>query len=240
MILFLGMFSIHSAFAASVSPDCVMFEIKKGCENGGWLQILIGDGITGAFLSLLFHWMSTKTQKKLSTIIESQEELRNKRKDYTVMQMKTLFNSVLFTLGGINKQISNFKNIYESEKNEDKRIWLKGIMLSEIRAEEGKMGRILQSARNTLIAASDVFDPEITNLISGTITYLVEINIQEEEDGSITLPKFEVSKTKIKYLDEVFTSYSFITHSFEEHTNRNTSNNQTTQILETRGGKKYE
>lgn len=211
-------FSIQLVFASEGTPGCGMFEIRPGCELGGWMHLLLGDALTGGLLGVLFHHMAHKTNSKLEKILETQEALRNRRKDYAVMQLRTLFNTVLYTLGTINKDIINHNLVYHAEKNEDRRIWLRGILLSEIRAEEAKMGRILQSARNTLIASSDVLDPEISKQISGTITFIAEISRREEQDGSLNIPKYDVCKTKIKYLTEIFTSYSFDMHSFEKHT----------------------
>lgn len=207
-------FSFQIAFAATGTPGCGMFEIRPGCELGGWMHLIMGDALTGGLLGLLFHHMAHKTQRKLERIMEEQEELRNRRKDYAVMQLKGLFNSVLYTLGSINKQIIHFNTEYRTQTNEDKKIWLRGILLSEIRAEEAKMGRILLSARNTLIASNDVLNPEINQQISGTITFLVEISRNEHEDGTLDFPKYEICKSKIKFLSDIFSSYSFDTHSF--------------------------
>ncbi len=210
-----GTFSIQYAFAAAGTPGCGMFEIKPGCELGGWMHLLVGDALTGGMLGVLFHHMAHKTNSKLEAILEEQEALRKRRKDYAVIQLKNLFNTILYTLGNVNKDIINHNRVYHAEQNEDRKLWLRGILLSEIRAEEAKMGRILQSTSNTLISSSDVLDPEISKQIAGTITFVAEIARREEEDGSLNLPKYDVCKTKIKFLTELFSDYSFDSHEFK-------------------------
>ena len=210
-----GTFSIQSAFAAVGTPGCGMFEIRPGCELGGWMHLLMGDALTGGMLGVLFHYMAHKTNGKLEAILEEQEVLRKRRKDYAVIQLKNLFNTILYTLGNVNKDIINHNRVYHAEKNDDRKLWLRGILLSEIRAEEAKMGRILQSTSNTLISSSDVLDPEISKQIAGTITFVAEIARREEEDGSLNMPKYDICKTKIKFLTELFSDYSFDSHEFK-------------------------
>ncbi len=220
--VFSSLFSMQLVFGQTGTIDCAPFEIRQGCEYGGIYQMLLGDALAGVLLGFLFHHMAKKTNKKLEKIIRSQDELRKRRKDYAVLQMKSLFNTTLFTMGTINKQISNFNKAYFAEKNDDKRTWVRGIMLSEIRAEEAKMGRILASARNTLIASNDVLDPEITEQISGTITFIAEITRKEDEKGALDLPKYDVCKSKIKYLMEIFANYNFTKHTFAGKSKRET------------------
>ncbi len=206
-------FPAQMAFAA-VTEGCGLFDISLECDLSGWMKLFLGDLAIAASLALFLHFLAHRTQSKLEKIIEAEEELRNRRKDYAVMQLKSLFNSVLYTLGSINKHIIHYNTEYRTQTNEDKKIWLRGILLSEIRAEEAKMGRILLSARNTLIASNDVLNPEMNQQISGTITFLVEVSKNEHQDGTLDYPKYNICKNKIKFLSEIFSSYSFDTHSF--------------------------
>jgi len=84
------------AFAAAGTPGCGMFEIREGCELGGWMHLLLGDALTGGLLGMLFHHMAHKTNSKLERILETQEELRYRRKDYAVIQLKSLFNTIVY------------------------------------------------------------------------------------------------------------------------------------------------
>lgn len=138
-----------------------------------------------------------------------------RRKDYSVMQLKTLFNTAIFTLGAINRNITNSNNAVNSQKDEDHKIWVTGILLSELRAEEAKLGRILQSIRYTLIASSDVMPPELIEQITGTLTFVAETGRQENKDGTLEYPKFKVCKSKINYLQEMLSKYNFQNHAFE-------------------------
>ena len=213
LIFLTATFPTQMAFAA-VTEGCGLFDVNLECDLSGWMKLFLGDIAIAAGLALLLHFLAHRTQNKLEKIMETEENLRNRRKDYAVMQLKSLFNSVLYTLGSINKQIIHFNTEYRTQTNEDRKIWMRGILLSEIRAEEAKMGRILLSARNTLIASNDVLNPEINQQISGTITFLVEISKHEHEDGTLDFPKYDICKSKIKFLSEIFLSYSFGTHSF--------------------------
>lgn len=97
-------------------------------------------------------------------------------------------------------------------------------MLAEIRAEEAKMGRILQAVRTTLVSSNDVLDPDVTIQINGIITFIGEITIEEIKDGTLNYPKFSVCKTKIKYLMEKLSTYDASEHSFVDKERQTTEN----------------
>ncbi|HSB50329.1 MAG TPA: hypothetical protein VLC72_03230, partial [Nitrosopumilaceae archaeon] len=46
------------------------------------------------------------------------------------------------------------------------------------------------------------------------ITYIVETTRREHKDGSIDFPKYQVCKTKVKYLMQKLSTYDFDMHSF--------------------------
>jgi hypothetical protein len=237
LIFLIATLPTQMAFAA-VTEGCGLFDVNLECDLSGWMKLFLGDIAIAATLAIFLHFLAHRTQSKLEMIIETEENLRNRRKDYAVMQLKSLFNSILYTLGSVNKQIIHFNTEYRTQTNEDKKIWLRGILLSEIRAEEAKMGRILLSARNTLIASNDVLNPEINQQISGIITFLVEISKDEHEDGTLDFPKYDICKSKIKFLTEIFSSYSFGTHSFaniEKHSQESANSSQSTRTKLTLG-----
>ncbi len=95
-VFFSSIFLVHSAFAAT-TPGCGFFDLAPECDLSGWLHLLMGDiaigSIVGGLLELLFHRLSLRTQKKLETIIESQEAMRVRRKDYSAQHLKNLFNT---------------------------------------------------------------------------------------------------------------------------------------------------
>jgi len=218
-VFFSSIFLVHSAFAAA-SPGCGFFDLAPECDLSGWLHLLMGDivigSVVGGLLALLFHRLSHRTQKKLETIIESQEAMRLRRKDYAAQHLKNLFNTLLFTIGVINKSTSNFNLALASETRKDERIYLREKMLSEIRSNEVQMGRVLQLIRNTIIASNDILEPDIIDQIDGVCTFIGELSAIEERDGTMVFPKYEVCKTKTRLLIEKLQTYSNETHLFEE------------------------
>ena len=218
-VFFSSIFLVHSAFAAT-TPGCGFFDLAPECDLSGWLHLLIGDivigSVVGGLLALLFHRLSLRTQKKLETIIESQENLRLRRKDYAAQHLKNLFNTLLFTIGVINKSTSNFNLALTSETRKDERRYLREKMLSELRSEEAQMGRVLQLIRNTIIASNDILEPDIIDQIDGVCTFIGELSAIEERDGTMVFPKYVVCKTKTKLLIEQLQTYSNETHLFGE------------------------
>jgi len=218
-VFFSSIFFVNSAFAAA-TPGCGFFDLAPECDLSGWLHLLMGDiligSIVGALLALLFHRLALRTQKKLETIIESQENMRIRRKDYAAQHLKNLFNTLLFTIGVINKSTSNFNLALASETRKDERRYLREKMLSELRSEEAQMGRVLQLIRNTIIASNDILEPDVIDQIDGVCTFIGELSAIEERDGTMVFPKYGVCKTKSKLLIGKLQTYSNETHLFVE------------------------
>jgi len=218
-VFFSSIFFMHSAFAAA-TPGCEFFDLSPGCDLSGWFHLVLGDiiigSIVGGILALLFHRLAHRTQKKLETIIESQEHMRLRRKDYAAQHLKNLFNTLLFTIGVINKSTSNFNLALASETHKDERIYLREKMLAEIRSNEVQMGRVLQLIRNTIIASNDILEPDVIDQIDGVCTFIGELSAIEERDGTMVFPKYDVCKTKTRLLIEQLQTYSNETHLFEE------------------------
>jgi len=226
-VFFSSIFFVQSAFAAA-TPGCGFFDLSPECDLSGWFHLLLGDiiigSIVGGILALLFHRLAHRTQKKLETIIESQENMRLRRKDYAAQHLKNLFNTLLFTIGVINKSTSNFNQALASETRRDERIYLREKMLAELRSDEVQMGRVLQLIRNTIIASNDILEPDIIDQIDGVCTFIGELSATEQRDGKMAFPKYVVCKTKTKLLIEILQTYSIDTHSFEDPTIENLQN----------------
>ena len=222
-----SIFLVHSAFAAA-TPGCGFFDLAPQCDLSGWLHLFLGDiiigSIVGGLLALLFHRLASRAQKKLELIIESQESMRVRRKDYATQHLKNLFNTLLFTIGVINKATSNFNLALASETRRDERRYLREKMLSELRSDEVQMGRVLQLIRNTIIASNDILEPDIIDQIDGVCTFIGELSAIEERDGTMVYPKYDVCKTKTRLLIEILQTYSNETHSFEEQKIENRQN----------------
>ena len=206
-------FFVHTAYGA-VTEGCGLFEFRLDCDLSGWMKLFIGDISIAAVLALLLHILAHHTQGKIKALINSEKMLRQRRKDYTVTTLKSLFNTIFFTIGTIHKTMIGFNKDYSEETNKDQKTWLRGIMLAEIRAEEAKMGRMLQAVRTTLVTSSDVLEPDVTEQINGVITFIGEIATEEVKDGTLNYPKFAVCKAKIKYLMEKLSTYDLYEHSF--------------------------
>ena len=212
----------HAAFAAGGTPGCDMFEIREGCELGGWMHLILGDVVIGALLAVFLHILAHRSNLKLEhnaktiqKIIELEEAKRNRRKDYSVFNLKSLFNNLLHVMGQVNKSTMTFNETMERETNREQREWKRGVILSEIKGEEARVARIINAIRGNLLAANDVLEPEVVNQVDGICTYLSEIYAIESLDGVMTLPKYQVSKIKIRYVIEKLSQYDVESHSFK-------------------------
>ena len=153
-------FFVHTAYGA-VTEGCGFFDFRLECDLSGWMKLFVGDIGIAAVLALLLHTLAHRTQSKIKALVNSEKVLRQRRRDYTVTTLKSLFNTVFFTIGIIQKTMIGFNKDYIEETNKDQKTWLRGIMLAEIRAEEAKMSRMLQAVRTTLVTSSDILEPSV-------------------------------------------------------------------------------
>lgn len=199
-----------------------MFEVREGCELGGWMHLILGDVVIGALLAIFLHTLAHRSNLKLEhnaktiqKIIELEETKRNRRKDYSVYNLKGLFNNLLHVIGQVNKSTMTFNETMKRETNREQREWKRGIILSEIKGEEARVARIINAIRGNLLAANDVLEPDVVNQVDGICTYLGEIHALESSDGVMTLPKYQISKRKIRYVKEKLSQYDVESHSFK-------------------------
>jgi len=234
MLVFVAFFSsvffIHSAYAA-VTQSCGFFELNPECDLSGWMKLFLGDVGIGVLLALLLHFFSRrsnikieKNSEQLEKIIKSQEVMRLRRKDYSVQHLKNLFNTLLFTIGIINKSTSNFNRDLALETRKEERLYIREKQLSELRAEEAQMGRVIQLIRNTIISSNDVLEPDLVVQIDGVCTFIGELSSTEQRDGTMVYPKYTVCKSKIRLMMEFLQTYSVATHSFQEPKIENSQN----------------
>ena len=99
--------------------------------------------------------------------------------------------------------------------DDDRKLWLQSTYLSRLRADEAKMGRVLISVRNILVAANDVLEPELVRRVEGVCNFIGELSAEENQDGMMDFAKMSVSRIKVQYLLEVLNTYSVTTRSFE-------------------------
>ena len=215
------------AYAAGQTSECGMFDIKENCM-GGWMHIILGDVAIGAILAIFLHVLAHRSNMKLESnartiqkIIEMQEEQRNRRKDYSVFNLKNLFTHMLHILGQVNKSVSNFNSCVDSDIGKSEIERRQQMMRNEIHNEENRLARVINTTRNNLLSVNDVLEPDIVNQIEGVCMYLSEIKIQETPHSPLEFPKYETSKKKIKYVIEKLNTYTVETHSFSENREHN-------------------
>jgi hypothetical protein len=111
--------------------------------------------------------------------------------------------------------LSNYNNVLKLPDH-DVKIWSRSTYLSRVRADEAKVGRILMSVRNILIAINDVLEPEVVNRVEGVCNFIGELSVQENPDGTMEFPKVSVSKIKVQYLLEMLKTYTVASRSFRD------------------------
>jgi hypothetical protein len=230
VIIFAAFISVnlltYMAFGASGEgrdPTCGELDWNSKCELSPTGHMLYGDALTGGSIALFLSWfffhLSKKNQLKIEQIIESEQNLRNKRKDYGVSHLKNLLSLLFFTMNLLKGSLAHY-NRAAKLSDDDRKLWLQSTYLSRVRADEAKMGRILISIRSILVAANDVLEPELVRRIEGVCNFIGELSTEENQDGTMEFAKMSVSRIKVQYLLEILNTYSVTTRSFkdvEEH-----------------------
>ncbi len=195
-------------------PTCGRFDYSRRCDLSPTLALIL-DLVVGGLLALFFYYLSKRNQIRLDQIIASQETLRNKRMDYAVKQLKQLFQLTIFAMSVTKRSIAHY-NLTVGLKDDEKPLWMQSVTLSELRRDEAKLGRVLQSVRSILTAANDVLDPDMVNRVDGVCNYLGEISVEQQADGTMEFPKYDVCRLKVNYLIELLQTYSRETGSFKD------------------------
>ena len=185
-------FFIHTAFAAG-SEGCGYWDIRLECDLSGWMKLFLGDVGVGAMLAIFLHTLAHRSNVKLDAnakeiqkIIVSQETIRKARRDYAVQNLKNHLTTLVFVIGIINRLTINYNSTTD----------LKSVLYTKIKAEEERMARILQNARNTIVYSSDTLDPMLVNQLDGVCTFVGQSNVREK-DGLLEFEKYERSRKKI-------------------------------------------
>ena len=177
-------------------------------------DVLIAGGMSGV-LAFIFYRLEHRNQMKIDKILESQQALNYRRKDYSVEHLKSMLNLMLFAMSMMRGSITHYNKARTMKDKEDQK-WIQSTTLSQLRAEESKLGRILQNVRTILVACNDILEPDVVNRIWGACNYIVGIEVQQKEDGSLEYPKYNVCRMKVTYLVEFLQSYSQANHVFSE------------------------
>jgi len=195
-------------------PSCGRFDYSRQCDLSPTLFLIV-DIVIAVLLAVLFHYLSKRNQKRLDQIIASQEALRNRRMDYAAQHLKRLFQLTLFTMSVTKRSIAHY-NLTVGLTDDEKPMWMRSVTLSELRRDEAKLGRVLQSVRSIMTAANDVLDPDMVNRVDGVCNYLGEISVEQQADGTMEFPKYDVCRIKVNYLIELLQTYSRETRSFKD------------------------
>ncbi len=200
-------FVFRLAFASTtVHPNCGLFTISLDCDLSGWMKLFIGDIAIGAFLALLLHTLSHRNQQRIDQIIHAEKELRERRKNYSITHLRNLLHLILFTLSIVKRSINQY-NAAAGEKDSGKKMWIQSNTLSRMRADEAKLGRIMQSIRSLLVASNDVLEPEVVNRVDGVCNFIGELSAEESPDETMWFPKFNVCRIKVEYLLELLQNH---------------------------------
>jgi len=200
IVFFSSTFTIHWAFAAA-AEDCEIFDLKPGCDLSGWMKLIMGDLAIGAFLAILLHYLSHRSNikieenlrigiensKNIQKIILAQEESRNRRKIYVGQTMKNHFSSILLSIGLMNKFLKESSSIDSSEDH-----------LSNLKQKEQELKSIIQRSRNTLDLSIDIFDPLFVDQIEKFLTQIDQTDVSDFQINGF--PNYEEIKEKISQL----------------------------------------
>jgi hypothetical protein len=200
--------------SAPDAPTCGRFDYNRNCDLSPTLFLVV-DVVIGILLAVFFHYLSKRNQIRLDRIIESQEALRNRRMDYAARHLKDLFHLTLFTMSVTKRSIAHY-NLTVGLTDDEKPRWMQSVTLSELRRDEAKLSRVLQSVRSILTAANDVLDPDVVSRVEGVCNYLGEISVEQKADGTMEFPKYDVCRMKVTYLIELLQTYSRETRSFKD------------------------
>jgi hypothetical protein len=195
-------FHLAFAFVNNNNPDCGLYTVRTDCDLSGWTKLFIGDIGIAAVLAILLHIFTHRNQKKIELIIAGEEQLKARRHNYSISHLRNLLHLVLFTMSVIKRSINQY-NSASAEKESGRQMWIESNTLARMRADEAKLGRLLQSIRNLMVASNDVLDPEIVNRVDGVCNFIGEISAEETMDGKLWFPKYEVCRIKLEYLLEL-------------------------------------
>ncbi len=176
LIIFIGFIVTKSAYAA-IAEGCEMFDLRPGCDLSGWMKLILGDILIGAFLAILLHHFAQKHGKQLGLIIKEQEIMRTRRRIFSIESLKNNFTTLVFIYSIVETLVSDYNKL-ENNKD-DKR--------KQISRNEEKLIRTISLIRDTVLFSSDVLKPEIVNEVN-ELCKLASDTIPIDEKGKLRLP----------------------------------------------------
>jgi len=202
-------FFIHTAFAAA-TPGCGFFDVSLECDLSGWMKLFMGDIAIGAFLALLLHFFSRRSNvkieknseqlkvnsekikensEKIQKILDAQEYSRNRRRDYFVASTKSSINAVLLRLGMMNRIVLNEKNIGADDQ------------YHRLELEEIAIHEVVEKVKHAISLAVDILDPMLVTQIDNLFTYIQELCPSKNKE-KLEFSEYEESKERIMHLKE--------------------------------------
>jgi len=207
LILFFSVFMtstffIHSAFAA-VSEGCGLWDVNPECDLSGWMKLFLGDVAIGAVLAILLHFFAHRSNVKIEKnserlkenslaiqkILDTQENSRNRRRDYFVQSTTSSINAVLLRLGMMNRIVLNEKNIDTDDQ------------YHRLELEEIAIHEVIEKVKHAISLAVDILDPMLVTQIDNLFTYIEELSPSKNKE-KIEFSEYEESKEKIMHLRE--------------------------------------
>jgi len=188
-------FFIHSAFG-EVSEGCGLWDVNPECDLSGWMKLFLGDIAIGAFLAILLHFFAHRSNVKLEEnsitiqkILDTQENSRNRRRDYFVQSTNSSFNAVLLRLGLMNRIVLNENNISTDDQ------------YHRLELEETAIHEIIEKVGHRISLAVDILDPMLISQIENLFTHIEELSSLKNKE-KIEFSKYDDVKEKIMHLRE--------------------------------------
>ncbi len=202
----LPIFLFDSAYAA-VSEGCEIFEIKAGCDLSGWMKVIFGVAIGGG-LAILLYTLSHRTKLRLERnheqlkensekikensiaiqkILDAEEYLRNRRRDYLLASTKSSSNAILLRLGMMNRIVLNKENFDTDDQ------------YRRLELEETAISEIIEKVRHAISFAVDVLDPILVTQIDNLFTYIEQFTPSKNKE-KLEFSEYEKTKEKIMHL----------------------------------------
>lgn len=193
IILSIFMISTFSNLAyGSITEDCGFWDVTFECDLSGWMKLLLGDIAIGAFLAILLHYFAQKNGKRLESIIKEQENMRTRRRDFSIVSLKNDFTTLVFIYSIIDTLISQY-NKTDADKDE---------IRNQISRNEEKIFRVVGVIRDTVLFASDVLKPEIVTEVN-EFCKLASDSMPIDEKGNLKVPNYSRLKTWIFDLSNI-------------------------------------
>ncbi len=206
-VFFSSVFFFHAAFAV-VTPGCGLFDVSLECDLSGWMKLFLGDIAIGAFLALLLHFFSRRSNvkieknseqlkensekikensEKIQKILDAQEYSRNRRRDYFVASTKSSINAVLLRLGMMNRIVLNEKNIGADD------------LYHRLELEEIAIHEVIEKVKHAISLAVDILDPMLVTQIDNLFTFIQELSPSKNKE-KLEFSECEEAKEKIMHL----------------------------------------